>query len=193
MFQTFPSNTMEFLIELWLPILLASLAVYITGNILYMVLPHHRKDFQPLPDEDALRTAIAAQNLPRAAYAIPHAASKEDWKNKEKQEKFRTGPVGILTIGRPGTSMTRQLIQHVFYVFAVSICVAYVSFAALGGGDLEYLKVFQITGTVSFLAHGSAHFLHSIWFHQPWGTTVRNTIDALVYALLTAGFFGWLW
>jgi hypothetical protein len=26
-----------------------------------------------------------------------------------------------------------------------------------------------------------------------WGTTIRHVADGLVYALLTAGTFGWLW
>jgi hypothetical protein len=26
-----------------------------------------------------------------------------------------------------------------------------------------------------------------------WGTTIRHVVDGLVYALLTAGAFGWLW
>jgi hypothetical protein len=33
----------------------------------------------------------------------------------------------------------------------------------------------------------------SIWYHRSWGTTLRYTVDGLVYALLTAGIFGWLW
>jgi hypothetical protein len=26
-----------------------------------------------------------------------------------------------------------------------------------------------------------------------WGTTIKEVIDGLVYGLLTAGTFGWLW
>jgi hypothetical protein len=33
----------------------------------------------------------------------------------------------------------------------------------------------------------------SIWYHRDWSTTIRSTIDGLIYALLTAGVFGWLW
>jgi hypothetical protein len=33
----------------------------------------------------------------------------------------------------------------------------------------------------------------SIWWGRKWSTTIRNTIDGLVYALLTGGTFGWLW
>jgi hypothetical protein len=33
----------------------------------------------------------------------------------------------------------------------------------------------------------------SIWFKRDWGTTMRSTVDGLVYGLLTGGVFGWLW
>ena len=33
----------------------------------------------------------------------------------------------------------------------------------------------------------------SIWYGRAWGTNLRLTIDGLVYGMLTAGTFGWLW
>jgi hypothetical protein len=33
----------------------------------------------------------------------------------------------------------------------------------------------------------------AIWYRRAWGTTIRSTVDGLLYALLTAGTFGWLW
>ena len=33
----------------------------------------------------------------------------------------------------------------------------------------------------------------SIWYMQNWPMTLRQMSDGLVYALLTAGAFGWLW
>jgi hypothetical protein len=33
----------------------------------------------------------------------------------------------------------------------------------------------------------------SIWYSQSWSTTLKSMFDGLVYALLTAGVFGWLW
>ena len=39
----------------------------------------------------------------------------------------------------------------------------------------------------------SAVFQHSIWYHWRWGTTFVSVFDGLIYALLTAGTFGWLW
>jgi hypothetical protein len=33
----------------------------------------------------------------------------------------------------------------------------------------------------------------SIWRGQSWRTTAKNVFDGMVYALVTAGTFGWLW
>ena len=184
---------MEFLAELWLPILLASIAVILAGNIIYMLLPYHRKDFKRLPDEESIRAAIKAQNLERAQYAIPYAVPHEAVDREALQEKFDAGPVGTLVIGRNGNTMTRQLIQYVVFVLALSIAIAYVAFTTLSGNESGFWEIFRVTGIVAFLAHGGAHFFHSIVFHQPWGVTLRYVMDAMVYALLTAGFFAWLW
>jgi hypothetical protein len=34
---------------------------------------------------------------------------------------------------------------------------------------------------------------NSIWYHRAWSSTIKSVVDGFVYALLTAGVFGWLW
>jgi hypothetical protein len=33
----------------------------------------------------------------------------------------------------------------------------------------------------------------SIWYRRAWGSTVKATVDGLIYAVVTAAVFGWLW
>jgi hypothetical protein len=33
----------------------------------------------------------------------------------------------------------------------------------------------------------------AVWFGRPWSAVGKQAVDALVYALLTGGVFGWLW
>ena len=33
----------------------------------------------------------------------------------------------------------------------------------------------------------------AIWFGRPWSFVMKGQFDALLYALLTAGVFGWMW
>ena len=57
----------------------------------------------------------------------------------------------------------------------------------------EYLTVFRLTGTVAWLAYGMAVVPDAIWFGRPWSSIIKTVFDALLYALLTAGVFAWLW
>lgn len=58
--------------------------------------------------------------------------------------------------------------------------------------DADYLAVFRVAGTVAFVANSMALVPESIWFGRPWSITAKNFVDALIYALLTGGVFGWL-
>jgi hypothetical protein len=55
------------------------------------------------------------------------------------------------------------------------------------------LRVFRVVGTTAFLAYGLGHLSDGIWKNQTFSFTIKEVIDGLVYALLTAGTFGWLW
>jgi hypothetical protein len=47
--------------------------------------------------------------------------------------------------------------------------------------------------TVAFVGYSLALWQNSIWYKRAWAITLRVTIDGLIYALLTAGTFSWLW
>jgi hypothetical protein len=96
----------------------------------------------------------------------------------------------VLRSGPP--SMTAELAQWFGFCIVVSVFAAYVAGRALGPGA-DYLQVFRFTGAVSFAAYALGSWQESIWFYRSWGTTARNTLDGLIYALITAGTFGWLW
>jgi hypothetical protein len=53
--------------------------------------------------------------------------------------------------------------------------------------------VFRVVGTAAFLAYGFGTMSNAIWKGQTWSFTIKEVVDGLVYALLTAGTFGWLW
>jgi hypothetical protein len=53
--------------------------------------------------------------------------------------------------------------------------------------------VFRFAGTTAFLGYAFALAHDSIWFKRRWSTTVKFLFDGLLYGLLTAGTFGWLW
>jgi hypothetical protein len=74
----------------------------------------------------------------------------------------------------------------------VGIFVAYVAGRTLPAGT-AYPRVFQIAGTTAFLGYFLAQCQQSIWYRRSWGVTAKYGFDGLIYAMLTAGTFGWLW
>ena len=55
------------------------------------------------------------------------------------------------------------------------------------------MTVFRLTGTAAFLGYALTNVTNSIWKGVSWGVTAKFLFDGLVYALVTAATFGWLW
>jgi hypothetical protein len=179
--------------SLWLPILVSAIFVFISSYIMHSVLPYHKSDYRGLPDEQKIMDFLRGFNLTPGEYHFPRPQSMKDMGSPEFREKFAKGPVAMMTV-LPNASMgmARNLIQWFVYSLVVGIFAAYVAGRALEPGAY-YLSVFRFVGTTAFLGYGLALAQESIWYGKPWSTTAKNLFDALVYALLTAGTFGWLW
>jgi hypothetical protein len=78
------------------------------------------------------------------------------------------------------------------FTLVVSLVAGYLASRTLAPGS-EYLDVFRVTGTVAFAGYVLALWEHAIWFGRSWVATAKFSFDGLIYALLTAGVFGWLW
>jgi hypothetical protein len=158
-----------------------------------MVLPWHRNDYSKLPDEDRFAAAVRPLGIPPGDYAAPRPADMNDMKTPAFMEKIKAGPVIVMTV-RPNEPMAmgKMLGQWFVYSLVVGFFAAYVAAAALPPGA-PYPRVFQVVSMAAFAGYSLALWPLSIWFGRRWATTVRSTIDGLVYALLTAGVFGWLW
>ncbi|MFN0156881.1 MAG: hypothetical protein ACKVRP_02275 [Bacteroidota bacterium] len=181
------------LMSLWLPILLSAVFVFIASSIIHMMFSYHHKDFKRAPEEDKLMNALRAFNIPPGEYLMPHAGSPKVFNTPEHQEKLKKGPGAILTIWDSGNqSMVNNLVQWFLYSIVVSIIAAYIAGHALDP-DADYLSVFRFAGCTAFACYTVAHWQDSIWFKRSWERTLRGTFDGLVYSLLTAGTFGWLW
>lgn len=55
------------------------------------------------------------------------------------------------------------------------------------------LVVALCAGPTAFIGFALALWQQTIWYNRSWVTTLKSTIDGLVYALVTAGVFAWLW
>lgn len=180
------------LTALWLPILLSAVIVFVASSIMHMLLPYHRGDYSQLPDEDKILAVLRSAALKRGLYVFPFCTHK-DMKLPALLEKQKQGPVGFITIVPSGPpAMPKFLIQWFVYCLLIGFFVAYLTGHTVAHGAY-YLAVFRVAGTAAFLAYGLAHLSNGIWKGQKWSVTIKEVIDGLVYALLTAGTFGWLW
>jgi hypothetical protein len=180
------------LTALLLPILLSALIVFIASSIMHMLLPYHRGDYGQLPEEDKLLAALRPTGLQRGLYMFPYGTHK-DMKSPAMLEKYKQGPVGILTVFPSGPpAMPKFLGLWFAYTLIISFFVAYLTGHTVVAGA-RYPVVFRVAGTAAFLAYGLGNLSNGIWKGQPWSMVIKESIDGLVYALLTAGTFGWLW
>jgi hypothetical protein len=180
------------LTALWAPIVLSAVIVFVASSIMHMLLPYHQSDYQRLPDEDKLLAALRAAGLKRGLYLFPYCSHK-DMKSPAMQEKFKQGPVGMITVRPSGpVNMGTYMGMWFVYCLVIGFFTAYLTAHTLAPGA-DYLVVFRVAGTAAFMAYGLGNLSNGIWKGQPWGMTTKEVIDGLVYGLLSAGTFGWLW
>ncbi len=181
------------ILALWLPILLSAVFVFVVSALIHMVLGYHANDFRKLPDENGFTEALRKLNVPDGTYMLPHATSREEMKSAEFRDRVKKGPRMIMNLwGGGAPSMASNLIQWFIYTVIVGVIAAYVSGRALTP-DARYLAVFRFVGVTAFACYAVAGWQESIWFSRRWSTTLKATFDGIIYALITAGTFGWLW
>jgi len=184
---------MTALTALWFPILVSAVVVFFVSFVIHTVLPWHKNDYPALPGEDAFMAAVRPLAIPPGDYMVPRAGSMKAMKTPEFAEKLARGPVMVLTVLPNGPwAVGSSLVNWFIYSVVVGLLGAYVAGHTLGT-DATYLSVFRVVGTVCFAGYALALSQGSIWYKRSWATTARSMIDGLVYAMASAGVFGWLW
>ena len=177
--------------QLWLPILLSAVAVVI-GSFTCMALPIHRHEYKRMGDQEkTVLDAIRSWGLAGGMYMLPSYDPK-DRNSPEAKERDAKGPWGIMTLRDKPWNMGQMMGLWVLNALIISVFVAYIAAHALPAGS-PYLKVFQIVGAAAFLAYGGNALNDCIWKGRPWSTIPGALFDAIVYACLMAGIFGWKW
>ena len=180
--------------SLWVPILLSAVIVFVVSSIIHMVLPYHHSDVGKAPAEDEIMDALRKAGVTPGDYMIPSCTGgPRQMKDPAFVEKMKKGPVAVLTVMPSGPpSMGANLVQWFLYCAVVGVFAAYIAGRALAPGT-SYLEVFRFAGCTAFVGYALALWQDSIWWKRKWSTSLKNTFDGLVYGLLTAGVFGWLW
>ncbi|MGB7847622.1 MAG: hypothetical protein WBL63_18570 [Candidatus Acidiferrum sp.] len=183
---------MVFLAALWLPIVLSAIFVFIASSLMHMLLKYHQGDYRQLPDEEKLLAALRPAGLTRGLYVFPFCTHK-DMKSPAMIEKYKQGPVGMMTVFPSGPPVMPKFLGMWFvYCLLIGFFVAY-----LTGHTVPvwagHRQVFRVAGTAGFMAYGLGNLSNAIWKGQTWSMTIKEVIDGLVYGLVTAATFAWLW
>lgn len=183
---------MTFLSMLWLPIVLSAVIIFVASSIMHMLLPYHHGDYAKLPEEDAVRSSLRTAGLQRGLYVFPFCTHKE-MNTPAAIEKYNQGPNGMMIVFPTGQPFMPKYLGLWFgYCIVIAFFVAYLAAHTIPQGS-NYLQVFRVVGTVGFVAFGLGPLANAIWKGYPWGFVLKEVLDGLIYALLMAGTFGWLW
>jgi len=184
---------MTALVALWLPILVAAVLVFVASSLIHMFTPWHVNDFAKLPHEDKVMDALRGFSIAPGDYLVPGFASQREMASPEFAEKTKRGPVMKMTVLPSGeTSMARSLVLWFIYCLVVGLLAAYITGQALPMGAASK-RVFQFAGATAFIGYAAALWQATIWYNRAWTATLRSTIDGLLYAIITAVVFVWLW
>ncbi len=183
----------ETLIGLWLPIVVSAVLVFVASSLIWNVLGAHKWHIRGLPDEAAARETLLKQGVAPGQYAIPYGPDRAMMKDPAFKEKLEKGPVAVLTVRRPGLPNMGVFLGGWFlHLLVVSYVVALACGQTLHRGA-PYGRVFRVAGAVAFAGYSLAQVPNAIWWGRPWKSALKEVADGVVYALLTAGTFGWLW
>lgn len=181
------------LLDLWLPILLSAVFVFVVSSVIHMALPIHKGDYKKLPGEAKVLDAMRGESVQPGSYMFPCCESMKDMGSPEMIDRLNKGPVGFLTVIPNGPmAMGKSLTQWFLFSLVISVFAAYIGTFSLNAGA-EYMTVFRLTGTIAVLGYAISNVTDSIWKGVSWGITAKFFFDGVAYGLVTAGTFAWLW
>ncbi len=184
---------MHIVSDFWLAILVSAVLVFLVSSVLHMLLPLHKGDMSKLPQESETMAALRNAGIRPGAYGFPFPSSMKEMGSPEMIARYNQGPVGLLTVLPNGPpAMGKSLVQWFLYSILIGVFVAYVALLGLPSGA-EAMPVFRLTSTVAILAYCIGHPHESIWMGRSWTTTLKFVFDGVIYGLLTAGVFTFLW
>lgn len=179
--------------QLWLPIVLSAVAVFVVSSLIHMVFKWHNTDYRPLPNEEAVRAALREAGSAPGMYVVPHCDDMKEMGSEAMQAKYKEGPVGMLFL-RPAGPMTvgPSLAQWFLLSLAISAVIAHLMGTVSHPGENAHL-VFHFTAILAFLAYGTGSIIAGIWMGQPWKAVAKDLLDAALYGAATGAVFMWQW
>lgn len=187
---------MDFLLHLWLPILLSAAAVWVVSTLFGMPFLHHKNDWIGLPpaEENALMEFIRVRGggIKPGNYLFPDFRTREAMESEKVSTALKEGPVGHLSVWQPPLGMGGKLAATFLVYLVASVLIAYHTSVVIPKAA-EFGRVFQVVGTAGVLAYSFAFIPNAIWFGAHKRTIALSIIDGIVYGAITGVIFAWQW
>jgi hypothetical protein len=178
---------------LWMPIIVSGVFVFIALMLIHGMLGWHKNDMIAVPGEAKVMETLRSLNVQPGDYRFPYSNSTEEMTGPEFIEKMKQGSVGVMSIWPNGAiSMGKLLGRWFVYSLFIAVIVAYVTASGHGPGA-PYVDVFRVSASVTFCCYAVAHWQNWIWWGKGLRFTLTNSLDGIIYALITGATFGWLW
>src|ERR1051326_1954506 len=118
--------TMVQLSQLWLPIVLSAVTVFIGSSIIWMALPIHKHEYKKLGDkEPAVLDAVRSWGLGGGMFMFPFCDPK-DRNSPQAKEKSAKGPWGVMMLRDKPWSMGPLMAMWFINLLLISAVVAYI-------------------------------------------------------------------
>ena len=186
---------MTSLAELWLPILVSSVVVFVLSMLAWTVLPHHKPDVKEIgrENEDKIMDLIKAAGIKPGQYMFPHCGSDGKYhKTEEYKAKWKGGCIANLTVYNGVPNMGKNMLLSMVVYLLVGVFVAYLTGISRAPGA-DGMAVMQVAGTAAFGMYFFGGLCEGIWFGKPLRAFITNGADALVFGVATGAIFMWLW
>lgn len=180
------------LTDLWLPIVVSAAIVFLASFVLWALSPHHRADMGALKNEGPMLAALKETGAKPGMYYVPGCGDKERMKSEEFKQSWKNGPWAFLIVPGSAPNFAKNLLMCFVEFLLVSVCVAYLAKMVFAQGA-DYMEVFRFTGAAAVLGYAFGAIGHDAFQMKPMRYTLFCMIDGVIYALLTAGTFAWLW
>lgn len=177
------------MLDLWIPILASTGALFFASFLTWMVLRLHEKDWRKMPNEDHVIDAIRSAELPEGNYMFPGVDSMKEMNEPEHVAKYNAGPRGILTV-LPAMNFGMNLGMTMLYFLVCNATFGYLAHFAIGGQETDFITVFRFVATIGLLTFCASIVQHAIWFRN---RIVGHLIEAVAYSLIAGAIFAASW
>src|SRR5258705_10811262 len=114
--------------QLWIPILLSAVLVFVASSLIHMVCKWHNSEYHGFSNEDEVRAVIRKGNAAPGLFIVPYCADPKDMAKPEMVKKFEEGPIAFVNVVKAKTpSMGKPLVMWFILTLVVAAVAGYLA------------------------------------------------------------------